>query len=158
MSEDMRDRIPGSESQTTRKNDLTDEGQKGSSEVTDLLRFVVGLLGRAVFSEDRLRELVSPTGNASYFDAYRMCDGRTSPSAILKQTGIDQSSLSKTIAKWAEAGIISRIGPRRLPLHVYPVTNPAEKSASKRSRSEKQPAAAPVEGADLFGRDLTEGL
>jgi len=126
-----------------------EEPANGNSESTDLLRALVGLIGRAAFPEHKLRDLVSPSGNSAYFHAYRMCDGRTPLTAIVKQTGIDSSNLSKAVGKWVDAGVMFRIGPKHLPLNLYAVTQPVGKAASKRGRADKTSPPESV-GVGLF--------
>jgi hypothetical protein len=44
---------------------------------------------------------------------------------------IEKGNLSNLITRWVEAGVMIRIGPERLPLHVYPLSKSAIKSEEK---------------------------
>ncbi len=88
-----------------------------------LLKGILATLGRTAFPPDRLYKIVAPTaGSAKQIAAYNMCDGETPQAEIVKRTKIDKGSLSKTITKWVEAGIIVRLGEEGYPLHLYPLT------------------------------------
>ncbi len=60
-----------------------------------------------------------------------MCDGETSQAEICKKTKIEKGNLSKLITRWVEAGVMVRIGPERLPLHVYPLSKSPMKDEEK---------------------------
>lgn len=91
----------------------------GAAETNELLRVLVAVSGCLAFPEERLREIVSPKGHAAYLRAYSLCDGRTPLRAIAKSVGVDQGNLAKVYAKWIDAGIAFRVGPKRAPLHLY---------------------------------------
>ena len=93
-----------------------------------LLKGILATLGRTAFPPDKLYKIVAPTaGSAKQVLAYNMCDGETPQSEIVKRAKIDKGSLSKTIAKWVEAGVIVRLGDDGHPLHLYPLTTKAKK-------------------------------
>lgn len=93
-----------------------------------LLKGILATLGRTTFPPDTLYKIVAPTaGSTKQVLAYNMCDGETPQSEIVKQTGIDKGSLSKTITKWVEAGVIVRVGDDGHPLHLYPLTTKPKK-------------------------------
>lgn len=80
----------------------------------DLMRGILAVVGRAVFPEERLRELVG-----SYDSAYNLCTGANSLSAIARDSGCDKSNLHKVIVKWQQAGIVLKIQSTGFPLHLY---------------------------------------
>ena len=87
-----------------------------------ILRAILGLQARLVFSPERLAQLVAPKApGEKQLQAYNLCDGETSQLEICKQTGLDKGSLSRSIDRWVEVGIMIRIGPDQYPLHFYPV-------------------------------------
>jgi len=88
-----------------------------------LLKGILATVGRTAFPPAKLYKIVSPTaGSAKQALAYNMCDGETPQSEIAKRAKIDKGSLSKTITKWVEAGVIVRVGDDGHPLHLYPLT------------------------------------
>jgi DNA-binding MarR family transcriptional regulator len=93
-----------------------------------LLKGILATLGRTAFPPDKFYKIVAPTaGSAKQVLAYNMCDGQTSQAEIVKETKIDKGSLSKTITKWVEAGVVVRIGDEGHPLHLYPLTTKPKK-------------------------------
>jgi DNA-binding HxlR family transcriptional regulator len=81
------------------------------------LRAILAMLARQAIPPDELRKIVAPRGDgAKQVKAYNLCDGRTAQSEVSKQSGIDPSNLSKTLARWEAAGIIVRA---ENPVHVY---------------------------------------
>lgn len=117
--------------------DAAQNGQSSGPETNDLLRALVAVNGRLAFPEDRLRVLVSPTGNAAYLQAYRISDGRTPLTAIAQDTGLDLGNLSKAVTKWVDLGIAFRLGPKGYCLHLYPLAVATSKvgTAAKRKAS-----------------------
>lgn len=84
------------------------------------------LLGRIAFPLDHLQSLVcTKPGKAGLKQRaiYNACDGTRSQNEITKQLKVDSGNLSRTIGRWIELGILSRIesGDRTLLLHVYPI-------------------------------------
>jgi hypothetical protein len=93
-----------------------------------ILKGILATLGRTAFPPDKLYKIVAPTvSSAKQVLAYNMCDGQTSQAEIVKGTKIDKGSLSKTITKWVEAGVVIRIGDEGHPLHLYPLTTKPKK-------------------------------
>jgi hypothetical protein len=98
-----------------------------------LLKGILATVARATFPEDALLKIVAPTGaRDKQLSAYNLCDGETSQAAIGKTTKLDPGNLSRAIARWVEAGVVVRIGPDQLPLHVYPLAKASPKAASKK--------------------------
>jgi hypothetical protein len=93
------------------------------SEITDdLLKFLVKINGRIAFPIDDLRQIVAPNPKAKkQLQAYNLCDGNKRISDIAASCGIDRGNFSRTIARWQELGICSRVGPDENPLHIYPL-------------------------------------
>lgn len=91
-----------------------------------LLRGILATVARATFPPEVLYKIVSPTvGSKKQVLAYNLCDGETSQSDIGKRAKLDPGSLSRSITKWVEAGIVIRVGTDQLPLHLYPLTKAA---------------------------------
>jgi hypothetical protein len=88
------------------------------------LRAILSTVARQAFPPDRLAELVmSNSGGKKQFDAFNMCDGNNSQSAVADSVGLDKGSLSRSISRWIELGILIRVGegPEAKPVHVYPL-------------------------------------
>jgi hypothetical protein len=93
-----------------------------------LLKGILATVGRTAFPPDKLYKIVAPTvGSAKQVLAYNLCDGETPQAEIGKRTKLDRGNLSKTIAKWVEAGVIVRVGDDGHPLHLYPLTTKPKK-------------------------------
>jgi DNA-binding Lrp family transcriptional regulator len=65
--------------------------------------------------------------------AYNLCDGQTPQAEIAKKAKLDKGNLSRSIARWVEEGVVVRIGPEELPLHVYPISEAPAKSKKRRA-------------------------
>jgi hypothetical protein len=95
-----------------------------------LLRGILSTLGRTAIAPSRIRAIVVPKGDgAKQVAAYNLCDGRTPQAEIGKRAKLDPASLSRSLARWIEAGIVFRVGADQHPLHLYPLTKSALKSA-----------------------------
>jgi len=95
-----------------------------------LLKGILATVGRAAFPPETLFEIVAPTkGSAKQISAYNLCDGETPQAEIGKRTKLDRGNLSRTIARWIEAGIVIRVGPEGHPLHIYPLPSSLKKRA-----------------------------
>jgi hypothetical protein len=88
-----------------------------------LLRAVLATVARQVFPPDKVLEILAARNSGKkQIAAYNLCDGATPQAEIGKRAGLDKGSLSRSIARWTDAGIVVRIGPNDLPLHVYPLS------------------------------------
>lgn len=98
-----------------------------------LLRAILATLARSTFPPSELLKIVATaSGGKKQIDAYNLCDGHTPQADIGKKAQIDKGSLSRSISRWVEAGIVVRIGPNELPLHVYPLHGDNLKKAEQR--------------------------
>lgn len=99
-----------------------------------LLRAILATTARAAFPPSEVIKVVCPkAGSERQLAAYNLCDGETSQSEICKRAKLDGGNLSRSISRWIEAGIIVRVGPEQLPLHIYPLSKDIVKAAlSKR--------------------------
>ena len=97
-----------------------------------LLKGILATVGRTAFPPEDLYKIVAPTvGSGKQVLAYNLCDGETPQAEIGKKAKLDRGNLSRSIAKWVEAGVMIRVGADDLPLHLYPLTAPNAKSAKK---------------------------
>ena len=80
-------------------------------------------MGRTAFPPEVLEKIISPTvGSTKQVRAYNLCDGQTPQAEIGKKCKLDPGSLSRSITKWIEAGVVIRVGADEHPLHLYPLT------------------------------------
>ena len=98
-----------------------------------LLKGILATVARATFPQDALLKIVAPTGASDkQLLAYNLCDGETSQAEIGKIVKLDPGNLSRAVARWVEAGVVVRIGPDQLPLHVYPIGKASPKTDLKK--------------------------
>lgn len=96
-----------------------------SEESQALLRAILSVLARQTFPPERLLEIVDPTGQrGKQLKAFNLCDGTASQAEIAKAAQLDQGSLSRTVTRWIEQGVVFRLGEGRDAklLHVYAIT------------------------------------
>jgi hypothetical protein len=97
-----------------------------------LLKGILATLGRTAFPPEALYKIIAPTsGSGKQVAAYNLCDGQTAQAEIGKKAKLDPASLSRSIAKWIEAGVVIRLGAEAYPLHLYPVPVLRAKPARK---------------------------
>lgn len=86
----------------------------------DLLKLMISqnetliiLLGRTVYSEDKIRDIVIKNKREEfknkYVDGYNSCDGTKNQQEISKIIGIDQSTFSPIINEWINIGIVYEV-------------------------------------------------
>ena len=99
-----------------------------------LLRAILATVARQAFPPAELSKIVSPTsGGEKQVKAYNLCDGQTPQSEISKLAKLDKGSLSRSVSRWIEAGIVFRVGSDQHPMHLYPVPKDYVKSESKKA-------------------------
>ena len=87
---------------------------------------------RTTFPPEVLQKIIAPTsGSAKHVLANNLCYGETPQIEMGKKAKLDPGSLSRSIARWVEAGVVIRVGPDQFPLHVYRLAKPDAKSAMK---------------------------
>lgn len=90
-----------------------------------LLRAILSVTARQTFPPDRLAELVAPKKlkGDKQEKAFNLCDGTLTQSEIAKALKLDSGNFSRTVSRWADAGIVFRLGEGREAklLHVYPL-------------------------------------
>lgn len=97
-----------------------------------LLRAILATTARGVFSPADIYKIVAPvSGSDKQIAAYNLCDGKTPQAEICKKAKLDTGNLSRSIARWIEAGVVVRVGKEQYPMHVYPLTKADLKSSSK---------------------------
>jgi len=105
------------------------------AETEELLRFLVQLTARHVFPEEALRKIIG--SSARQVAAYNLCDGTRTQAEIAKASKLDQGQFSRTAARWAEAGVLFKVGTDREVklLHLYPLSS-AQSSQRKKDGAE----------------------
>lgn len=87
-----------------------------------LFRAILATVARSTFPPAEILEIVAPiAGSDKQIAAYNLCDGKTPQAQIGKQAKLDKGSLSRSISRWVEAGIVVRVGKDQYPMHVYPL-------------------------------------
>jgi hypothetical protein len=89
-----------------------------------LLRAILSTVARQSFPPEALLELVAPRANSQkQVSAYNLCDGEHTQAEIAAVVKLDGASLSRSISRWVELGIMFRIGagPEMHPVHLYPL-------------------------------------
>jgi len=78
---------------------------------TQLLRAILTTVGRRAIPLDELRAILLAGGRAAVkqVKAYNLCDGTRTQAEIGKQLRIDAGSMSRTVKRWVEAGIVFKI-------------------------------------------------
>jgi hypothetical protein len=118
--------------QLRHKSDKTYSREGGVNTTDALLKGILATVGRRAFPPDALYKSVAPTaGSDKQLAAYKMCDGQAAQSGIGKRLKIDPGNLSRLMGKWAEAGILIRVGTEEFPLHLYPLARPSTKTTKK---------------------------
>jgi hypothetical protein len=85
-----------------------------------LLRGILATVGRTAFPPAALHKIVVPAaGSIKQVQAYNLCDGQTPQKDICKKLKLDAGNFSRTISRWIEAGVVIRVGPEDLPMHLY---------------------------------------
>ena len=88
-----------------------------------LLRAILATVARSTFPPADIYKIVAPVaGSDKQLAAYNLCDGKTPQAEIGKRAKLHKGSLSRSISRWIEAGIVVRVGTDRHPMHVYPLT------------------------------------
>lgn len=102
-----------------------------------ILRAILATLARRAFPPSEILRIVAPvSGGPKQILAYNLCDGQTPQAEIGKKAQLDKGNLSRSIARWVEAGIIVRVGADELPLHVYPLARDALKIAQQKGKDD----------------------
>ena len=93
-----------------------------SSETVSLLRALVHILGRSIYDEDSIKEIVG-TNSKKLLNAYNLCDGTRTQQEVVKGAKLDPGNFSRTLVRWIQKGIVHRIdsGDRITLLHVFPI-------------------------------------
>ena len=100
----------------------------------ELLKAILATVARSAFPPEILAKIVAPTiGSEKQLLAYNLCDGETSHADITKKAKLDKGNFSRAVARWVEAGVVVRVGPDRLPLHVYPLAETPAKAGKRQS-------------------------
>ena len=93
------------------------------------LKAMLAMLARQSFPPDKLAGLV---GKGKQIEAYNLCDGTRTQTEVAKALSLDSGNFSKTVARWAELGVLIRIseGKETRPVHLYPLPTSKAKESS----------------------------
>lgn len=95
------------------------------------LKAMLAMLARQTFPPEKLSALV---GKGKQLEAYNLCDGTRTQAEVAKALSLDRGNFSKTVARWAELGVLIRVseGKETRPVHLYPVATPKLKEAAEK--------------------------
>jgi len=71
-------------------------------------KFIISLLGRMVFPEEKLIAIIQKNSNKpkELLNAYNLCNGKLTLIEIAKKSGIASQGLGQAILKWKKNGVI----------------------------------------------------
>lgn len=72
-------------------------------------KFIISLLGRMVFPEEKLISMIQKNSKKpkEVLKAYNLCNGELTIAEIAKKSGIASQGLGQTILKWKKYGIVA---------------------------------------------------
>lgn len=98
----------------------------------NLLRAILATVARQAFPPAELARLITAnSGGPKQITAYNLCDGQTPQKEISSQAELDKGSLSRSITRWVELGIVIRVGREQNPMHLYPLPKEHSKPTTK---------------------------
>lgn len=102
-----------------------------------LLRAILAMTARQAYAPADLAKIVSPNaGGQKQLFAYNLCDGQTPQTEVGKKAKLDKGSLSRSISRWIEAGVMFRIGADQHPMHLYPLPKEYLKSKAIKKKAD----------------------
>lgn len=92
------------------------------AETDELLRILIQLTARQALPEATVRRAVGTA--ARQVQAYNLCNGSRSQAEVAKAAKLDQGNFSRTVTRWANEGVVFKLGTGREArlLHAYPLT------------------------------------
>jgi hypothetical protein len=104
----------------TRERATRSNANQAEAEIStnQLFRCLLSVVARGTIPEAKVREAVG-----KQIKAYNLLDGTRTLAEVGKAAHKDQGQMSRTVARWVEAGVVFRLGNgkgARL-LHVYPI-------------------------------------
>ena len=90
---------------------------------TELLKAILKMTARMAFTEQELKEIVSPGNAIRYWEAYNLCDGTRTQGQVASEMGIATSNFSNAVSRWESAGVLFRLQDENgiKLLHAYPI-------------------------------------
>jgi hypothetical protein len=96
-----------------RKKQARPKAETSESDQTEsLLEAIIGLLGRFIFPEDKLRVMVTKGKKKDpeqYVKAYNLLNGEHGVTEIAKEIGVAQPTLTNVLTTWKGLGIVYEI-------------------------------------------------
>jgi len=92
------------------------------TESHQILKAILSTIARQTFPPETLLDLVAPQANSGkQIAAYNLCDGEHTQAEIVASVKVDKASLSRSISRWVELGIMFRTGSgaEMRPMHLY---------------------------------------
>lgn len=110
------------------KTNAKNGGRPAQIRMNDLARCLLSVVARAAIPETVVRAAVG-----KQVKAYNLLDGTRTLAEVEKAAHKDHGFMSRTVARWVEAGVVFRLGNAQgaLLLHVYPIAIRPRASGSK---------------------------
>ncbi len=88
-----------------------DPKSPNSDHTEQMLETAIGLLGRLVFPQQKILEIVTKRKKnpEQYVKAYNLCDGAHGVTEIAKEIGVAQPTLTPILSDWKDRGIVYEI-------------------------------------------------
>jgi len=92
-----------------------------------ILECLVHVVGRVAIKLDEVQDIVGD--GKKQIQAFNLCDGSLTLTALAKKAGIDAGNLSRSVDRWVKSGIMFRFeeGKEVRLLHIYPIPSTAPK-------------------------------
>lgn len=98
------------------------------------LRAILGVVSRqAIPPEELAAQVAVGATKAKQIEAFNLCDGSLTQGEIAKKVGLDPGNFSRTMARWADDGLVVRteINGQMRPVHLYPIPASIAKKVTK---------------------------
>lgn len=108
---------------------------ESDARLVQLIECLIHVIGRASMPVEKVCEIVG--NGAKQVRAFNLCDGTRKQAEIVKSTGIEQASLSRSFKRWVASGAAFGVGEgsdARL-LHIYPIPDSAVKAKGRANRA-----------------------
>jgi hypothetical protein len=125
-------------------------GETDTQSLQPLLEAMIRLLGRFLFPEDKLREIVmfKKHDPERYIAVYNLCDGERTGKEIANALHLDQGDLSRVLLDWNELGIVYEVaggGKGKFYKKLYKLEEPKASAAPKESKPETKSTEPPTQ-------------
>lgn len=98
------------------------------------LRAILGVVSRqAIPPAELFAQVAVGATKVKQIEAYNLCDGSLTQGEVAKKVGLDPGNFSRTMARWADDGLVVRteINGQMRPVHLYPIPANLTKKPAK---------------------------